>query len=253
MNDIHYVLIGVLIILVIVSIWSMVINRKDSKEDSKEDKDSEEGELLDQRFYDVNDVYPELNKILDNLGKIKNEIRGNLEIKENDNDWKDWPERNLYATNRKWKIVPFKAFDVTVEENCKKYPHLWKFISSVPNVRVAILSKLSPGMKLTPHQGWGMHSNYVLRCHFGLDVPKEKACYISVADVEGVDEEIQYHSQDNWMIFDDAKFHYAENPTELDRIVLIMDLDRPKNVKEGASKVGDTKELLEIVNSFRNT
>lgn len=224
--------------------------------EKKKKKNKLKKEKIDKRFYKVDETYLELNNIYSNLDAIKKEVNV-LTNASSASFWNDWPEKELYATDHEWKIIPFKAFDVTIEENCRRFPELWKFISSIPNLKVAIISKLSPGMKLTPHQGWGSHSNHVLRCHFGLSVPVEKACYISVADEyddkkqKSIDEEIQYHSQDRWMIFDDSKLHYAENPTELDRIVLIVDIDRPPHVKTGTSKVKDTKELMEIVNSFR--
>jgi beta-hydroxylase len=209
---------------------------------------------IDKKFYNVSEVYPELNKIYSKLDSIKHEINN---INENNDStyWKDWPEKDLYDTsNKSWKIIPFKAFGLEVEENCKKYPQLWEFIQSIPNVKIAILSKLGPGTKLTSHRGWGNHSNHVLRCHFGLDIPQKNKCYIAVADSinNKIQEyEKQYHSQDAWLIFDDSKYHYAENPTEFDRIVLIIDIERPPHIKTGSSTAKDTKELVDIVNSFK--
>lgn len=106
-------------------------------------------------------------------------------------------------------------------------------------------------MKLFPHQGWGNHSNNVIRCHFGLDVPN--GCYISVSDKNNLsDQEIKYHKNNEWLCFDDSKIHYAHNPTNKDRIVLIVDVVRPKNIKRGNSTIGDTKELAEIINYYKN-
>lgn len=212
---------------------------------------------IDKKFYTVDETFPDLNKIYRVIDEVKIEYQQNKKNPDM-NKWTDWPEKELYDANSDWKIIPFKAFDVTVEENCKAYPYLWQFINSVPNVKVAILSKLGPGMKLTPHRGWGNHSNNVLRCHFGLEIPIENKCYISVADqtekdgkVEVGPEEIQYHSQDRWMVFDDSKRHYAENPADKNRVVLIMDIDRPNHIAKGVSTEEDTPELLEIVNRFR--
>lgn len=215
---------------------------------------------MDKRFYEIDETFPELNRIFLDLELIKQEISSLTNAHDDTSKiWMDWPEKALYATNKEWKIIPFKAFGMTVEENCKKFPELWKFISSIPNVRIAIISKLSPNMKLNTHRGWGSHSNHVLRCHFGLSIPKEKACYISVADEfdtsinKSIDEEIQYHSQDKWMIFDDSKHHYAENLADSDRLVLIMDIDRPSHIKIGTSDEKDTKELIDIINSFKKS
>lgn len=217
---------------------------------------------LDKKFYNISEVCPELNTIYSNLDPIKKEIETNLNeqsteqvTEQSTEQWKDWPEKNLYnESDKTWKIIPFKALDLEVEHNCKKYPKLWEFIQSIPNVRIALLSKLGPGMKIKPHQGWGTISNNGLRCHFGINVPINNKCYVAVADK--VNDEIQeyekqYHSQDSWLVFDDSKFHYAHNPTKLDRIVLIMDIERPPHIKTGLSKVEDTKELTDIINSFK--
>lgn len=256
------ILLVIVCILLLLSICIGVLKKgkdiqtRSGKVDIKVNKanDTKSQSKLDKRFYEVNETFPELNQIYDDLDNIKKEVTN---LTDEDGAWNDWPETELYATDSNWKIIPFKAFDVTVEENCDRFPHLWRFISSVPNVRVAIISKLAPRMKLNPHQGWGDHSNHVLRCHFGLSIPLENTCYISVADEFDkiknipIDEEIQFHSQDKWMVFDDSKHHYAENPTKFNRIVLIMDIDRPSHIKTGTSKVNDTKELMDIVKSFR--
>jgi beta-hydroxylase len=163
-------------------------------------------------------------------------------------NWNYWTEKELYngIPNSDWKIFPYYAFGIWVEENCIKTPILTKFIKSIPNLKLATLSKLSPGMKLKPHRGWGNHSNNVLRCHYGLIIPKNLSCYVMVED------EIQYHANDEWLIFDDSKTHMAENRSTKDRIVLIIDIKRPDTIPPGDSIVGDTKELLEIVNYFKN-
>jgi len=197
--------------------------------------------LQDELFYNVDNVYPELRKIHKLRDKIMKEMA-------NIDNWNDWPEKELYDNNGTWKIYPLYAFDVWVTNNCKSLPTLTKFIQSTPNIKLAILSKLSPGMKLVPHRGWGKHSNNVLRAHYGLNVPENK-CYIGVSDDNR--EEKQYHKNDDWIVFDDSKNHMAENTSDHDRIVLIIDMERPDYIKKGSSKIGDTKELLEIINYFK--
>jgi beta-hydroxylase len=163
-------------------------------------------------------------------------------------NWEYWPEKNLYdgTPNSDWKIFPYYAFGIWVNDNCSKTPILTKFIKSIPNLKLATLSKLSPGMKLVPHRGWGNHSNNVLRCHYGLFIPGNNSCYVRVRN------EIQYHENDKWLVFDDSKTHMAENASSEQRVVLIIDITRPKNVPKGTSLVGDTKELIDIVNYFTN-
>jgi hypothetical protein len=189
--------------------------------------------------------------------------------------WSDWPEKELYSSNNSWKVFPFVGFGKWIEKNCNQCPHIYKFLHSIPNIKLAILSKLSPKMKLTPHRGWGSHSNHVLRCHYGIIVPKY--CYISVSNsinpplFENDDiklnsypnkieykkdnkvEEIYFHKTFEWLIFDDSETHYAENLSDTDRIVLIIDIQRPESVKTGTSSSEDTKELLELVKYYKET
>jgi ornithine lipid ester-linked acyl 2-hydroxylase len=205
----------------------------------------QKGKKIDQLFYDP-DIYPELNKIHNQYEEIVNEVKNILKDPKN---WEKWPEKHLYANNGQWQIFPLYAFDIWVEDNCKKVPVLTNFIRSIPNIKLATLSRLSPGMKLVPHEGWGKHSNYVLRAHYGIIVPENK-CYIQVSRNNNIEQ--QYHENNKWIIFDDSKTHMAENKSNEERIVLIVDLERPSNIKTGTSTVGDTKELMEIINYFKS-
>lgn len=202
---------------------------------------------LSKNYYEINEVCPELNLIYDNLSTIRHEVNS---IK--DEVWSEWPEKNLYENSTSiWNIYPFTAFGVVVTSNCQKCPTLWNFLQQLPGLRVAILSRLGPKTKLNTHQGWGQHSNNVIRCHFGFDVPQ--GCYVSVRENLTDPEEIKYQKQNEWILFDDSRHHYAFNPTNKERIILIVDIERPNTIKKGTSTVCDTKELMQIVDYFRKT
>lgn len=195
-------------------------------------------------FYKVSDIDNNLN----NINKYKNKIlQETINISNNQNDWTIWPEKYLYNNEDGWKIFPFFAFNIWVDENCKKCPTIYKFIKQIKGLKLATLSKLSPNTKLNIHQGWANHSNYVIRCHCGIIVPEN--CYVYVEDE--INKEYQYHKKFEWLIFDDSKLHFAENPSDTGRIVLILDIDRPDDIEIGKSNEGDTKELIEIINYFK--
>jgi len=193
------------------------------------------------RFYNYREIYPHLEILKKNKEKIKEEV-----LNLNKNNWKNWSETNLYDVKKmSWTVFPFFGFGIWIHKNCRQCPVLFNIIKNIPNLRTASLSKLGPKTKLTPHQGWANLSNYVLRCHFGIIVPDN--CYIYVEDenCQQKDGEI--------LVFDDSKTHSAENTNQkLDRIVLILDIERPKSVENGKSKVTNTKELLEIIDYFKN-
>lgn len=203
---------------------------------------------LNKKFYKVKDVSPDLDNIYNNLDGIKAEVDEIIK-----NKWISWPEKYLYAAEGDWNIFPFYAFGIWINDNCEKCPNICKFLKSIPGLKLATLSRMTPGMKLAPHEGWASHSNNVIRCHFGIVVPD--GCYISVKEIDIYDphdkEKIKYHKENEWLIFDDAKTHYAHNTSNYDRVVLIIDVERPKNIKKGKSKVGDSRELLEVVKYFK--
>ena len=219
---------------------------------------------INKKFYDANEVFPELNKIYNNNlnEKIIKEIMNNINSK---NMWINWPEKPLYdSKDAEWKIIPFCGFGIWVDKNVEKFPETAKFLKSIKGLKVAIISKLGANTKLKEHRGWADLSNNVLRCHFGIKVPKTK-CFIGVGDIinekiynhdkevdmNNINWEIKFHEKNKWTIFDDSKLHFAGNFSDEERIVLILDIERPNFVKKGTAIKGDTKELTELINQFK--
>jgi beta-hydroxylase len=194
------------------------------------------------------DIFPELDAIHNIRGDVMREVD---EVLMNPQNLDNWPEKDLYDDGD-WKIFPLYAFNTWVDDNCQKMPTLTNFVKSIPNLRIALLSKLSPGMKLKPHRGWKDHSNNVLRCHYGLIVPD--GCYIAVDTSHETDPSKinkQYHKNDSWLVFDDSETHFAENTSDKERLVLIVDIQRPDHIPKGTSTLGDTKELTNIVDYYK--
>jgi len=206
-------------------------------------------------FYEVATVFPSLPP---SMRRARSAIQEEVDQLLNDPaNWAAWPEKHLYATpGCTWQIFPFYAFEFWVADNCQKAPLLTQFLKSLgPQLKLATLSKLSPGMKLKPHQGWGQHSNHVLRCHYGLRIPVDalanansaaSCCYVQV------EQEKRFHNQDDWLVFDDSKEHLAANLSpDQERLVLIIDMERPAHIPPGTSLIGDTKELMDLVMYFK--
>jgi hypothetical protein len=236
MNIVLFILFNIVFIFII--IYQLKKNNKNNN--------NKKLESCDNKFYPVS-TFPELENIYFHKDNIHSELKNLLnDYKFTDNIWNDWPELELYDSKKDmWKIMPFFYYDYWVENNCNKMPSLTKFLKSLPNLKIALLSVLSPHTRLNEHQGWGNHSNKVLRCHYGLVIPDD--CFITVRDENDILGQVQYHIKDKWMIFDDSKHHFAANNSDKYRIVLIIDLDRPNNIKKGSSQIGDTKELLDII------
>ena len=183
-------------------------------------------ENKNKKYYEL-DTFPELKLISKYKDNIKKELK--LNLKNELDDWTDWPEKNLYDDTNIWKIMPFFYYGTWINKNCKKMPELVKFLKKLKNLRIALLSILSPNTALKEHKGWGYHSNNVLRCHYGLMVP-EDLCYVSVKNDDEILGTIKNHKEHEWIIFDDSKFHFAANNSNYYRVVLIVDMKRPKNI-----------------------
>ncbi len=197
-------------------------------------------EPISKRFYNYVETFPNLEILKANYSLICSDV-DKLENKL----WIDWTEKSLYDESKgmSWTIFPFYGFGIWIEKNCKLCPNIYKIIKNIPKLRTASLSKLGPQTKLTPHQGWANLSNYVLRCHFGIKVPD--ICTISV------DNEEKQQKEGEIIVFDDSRTHSAENKNrEKDRIVLIIDIERPSFVDFGDSPVNETTELLSLIKYF---
>jgi aspartyl/asparaginyl beta-hydroxylase (cupin superfamily) len=199
---------------------------------------------MDKRFYTVSETFPFLqkintklsfNKILDDLNSIESY------------HWKDWPEYDLWKhhnLNQKWTILPLKSFGKWSSTNIKLCPNIYEIFKDITQIVNIGFSRLSPGTMLKSHQGWANLSNKVLRCHLGLVVPGPAWIYC--------ENEKQKQEVGKWVIFDDSKIHSADNQAKKDRIVLIVDIERPSNVKMGQSTINDTKELLKFIEEFNS-
>lgn len=272
---------AIFILLIMLLLFIGRLYKRTTRRDGTDNEDACIGGISEvntaKRFYDVEEVCPELVDIP--RDKIMNELMPLYA-----DEWIDWPEKKLWdagVTGAKWTVFPFIAFGRKVRRNCERAPELMKFINNIDEkygVSIAILSRLGPGMKLVPHQGWGAHSNTVLRCHYGLVIPSGE-CTIKVADCKcectneggygredphedsknikckkncynGYVYESRRHNAGKWIIFDDSKLHMAENASDGDRIVLIMDILRPDWIPPGTSMAADTTELKNLLAEY---
>ena len=77
---------------------------------------------------------------------------------------------------------------------------------------------MPPGGKLVRHRDRFAGS---LRYHLGLSTPNSPDCYI-VVDGEN------YHWKDGEAVmFDETYIHYAENKTDMTRVIMFCDVERP--------------------------
>lgn len=116
----------------------------------------------------------------------------------------------------KWKKFYIKWYGDSLTDANKKLPFTTQLIDSFPEIKLAMISVLEPGSKITPHVG---PLRAPLRYHLGLQTPKDKEnCWIKV-------DGIKYSWEDGeGVLFDDTYVHEVQNNTDEIRIILFCDI-----------------------------
>ncbi len=123
-----------------------------------------------------------------------------------------------------WKVRSLRVWGVEMYAYQKFFPETMRYLSDIDNVVNIGFNLLCPGAIIKAHQG---DTNAILRCHLGLEVPKEKEkCYLSVK------EEKKYWEKGEIIAFMDAYTHYAVNESSERRIILLFDLLNPRYVNK---------------------
>lgn len=196
-------------------------------------------------FYDTYDLYPSLKELSavhapENFYSIQEEL--------SQADWFNWPEKNLWnQPGDDWKVCALYGFGRWHPKNVDKFPKTVELLKQIPGLRTAIFSRLGPNTRLQPHHGWASLANEVLRSHMGIVVPKDGR---SGVEVEGEFKQVKHG---DWFTFDDSKEHIGVNETKEDRIVLLIDINRPWWVRWGRSTVGNTQELNKFLKQMELT
>ena len=117
-----------------------------------------------------------------------------------------------------WKRFYLKWYDAShpsAEELCPKTVAL---LRQLPSVKAAMFAELGPDGKLNPHRDPFAGS---LRYHLGLVTPNSDDCRIYI------DGEVYSWRDGQDVLFDETFIHSAENKTDVTRIILFCDVERP--------------------------
>ena len=132
-----------------------------------------------------------------------------------------WNIAGLYAG----RYLPDTTKDIQedalrIQEHC---PRTMALLGSEPSVRMAAFSCIGPGTHIYPHKGY---TSAVLRLHLGVIVPPS-GCAIRVG-------EETFNWQDGkCILFDDMLEHEAWNHSDSERVVLLVDVRRPRGGPKG--------------------
>ena len=117
----------------------------------------------------------------------------------------------------KWNKFYLKWYNKPSARARALFPATVDLIQRHPDIHLAMVSCLEPGAVIKPHRGvW----NGSVRVHLGIEIPKDRKCYIRV------DDRRYRWEEGNILAFDDTYMHLVMNKTDDPRIVLFLDVER---------------------------
>ncbi|MGI9482557.1 MAG: aspartyl/asparaginyl beta-hydroxylase domain-containing protein, partial [Hyphomicrobiales bacterium] len=131
-------------------------------------------------------------------------------------------EQQRISLGTKWRTFILFGFGEKLEKNCAQAPVTASLLEKVPNLQTAWFSILGPNHHIPAHRGV---TTGILRAHLGVIVPKQaEKCRLRVLD------EMVVWREGEMFVFDDTYEHEVWNDTDDERVVLILDFDRPMGV-----------------------
>lgn len=173
---------------------------------------------VENKPYINRDSFPQLGALRNNWQTIRDEalqlereelIKGSDQY--NDVGFNSFFRRGWKRFYLKW----YNDFHPSAQKHCPKTVELLK---GIPDVKAAMFAVLPAGSELLQHRDPYAGS---LRYHLGLITPNSELCHIVV------DGQSYAWKDGDDVIFDETYIHYAENKTDIDRIILFCDVERP--------------------------
>lgn len=120
-----------------------------------------------------------------------------------------------------WKRFYLKWYDNPLPSARRLCPKTVALVQSIPTIHGAMFAVLPPGGRLVAHRDPYAGS---LRYHLGLITPNADTCKIFI------DGEPYYWKDGEDVLFDETYIHYAENKSDVTRLILFCDVERPMKV-----------------------
>src|SRR5699024_4918340 len=171
--------------------------------------------LPDRPFHDEKD-FPELAVITENWEIIRDEAEA-LENHIKGSDKKDDAGFNSFFS-RGWKRFYLQWYGEHHPSAAELCPQTTALLASIPSVKAAMFAELPAGSQLVRHRDPYAGA---YRYHLGLRTPNSDDCYINV------DGEARGWRDGEVLMFDETYIHYAHNDTDMDRLILFCDIERP--------------------------
>jgi beta-hydroxylase len=162
--------------------------------------------------------FPELEVLRANAAAIREEglaLMAHARIRRPDQG--DDAGFNSFAKSG-WKRFYLKWYGDAHPSALRLCPRTTALLREIPSVHGAMFAVLPPGAVLNPHRDPYAGS---MRYHLGLVTPNDDGCFIQV------DDQVYSWRDDEGVIFDETFIHTAENRTDVERLILFCDVERP--------------------------
>lgn len=152
-------------------------------------------------------------------------------------EWKQENDGNGVGRHE-YKICPFSIFGVTLKNNIKKCQITSNLISNISGVKFSAFIKVSGKTILSSHSTWASVSNTTLRCALPIVVASSDISKCGI----WVEKQCKGLRYNEWIIYDHSKMCSIYNKMDTPCIMLVLDILRPKEVKNGISTLRDPDE-----------
>jgi beta-hydroxylase len=171
-------------------------------------------------FLDVR-RFPELDRLRENWQAIRDEglalfDEGHIKAAAGYNDV---GFNSFFRTG--WKRFYLKWYDTPLPSAQALCPKTVALVQSIPGIHGAMFAVLPPGGTLVRHRDPYAGS---LRYHLGLVTPNANSCRIFVDGQE------YYWKDGEDVMFDETYIHHAENNSDVTRLILFCDVERPMKI-----------------------
>src|SRR6187399_1987822 len=162
--------------------------------------------------------FPELAPLAENWQTIRREAQQLLDSGRirSAATYNDLGFNSFFKTG--WKRFYVKWYDEPLPSAKALCPKTVELVQSIPSINAAMFALLPPGSKLGAHRDPFAGS---LRYHLGLVTPNADTCHIVV------DGEPYFWRDGEPVMFDETFIHTAENRSDVTRIILFCDIERP--------------------------
>ena len=165
-------------------------------------------------------IFPQLRELEANWRDIVAELQQVLRFRDQIPRFQDVsPDQYRISKGDQWKTFFLFGFGFRSNVNARLCPKTMTLLKSLPGLQTAFFSILAPGTHIPRHKGV---SKNLVNCHLGLIVPKNwEACYLECGGVRCLWQEGKF------IVFDDTYPHEVHNLTDEERVVLMLQLERP--------------------------